>query len=42
MPKDFFYLTIHRKDVQDRVAEYLELEKKVLLEIDNLEKEFTF
>jgi len=42
MPKDFFYLTIHRKDVQDRVAEYLELEKRVLLEIDKLEREFTF
>lgn len=42
MPKDFFYLIILRKDVKDKILEYLELEKQVLKEIDELEKQFTF
>jgi len=42
MPKDFFYLTVNRKDVQSKVEEYLELEKKVLAEIEEIEKQLTF
>lgn len=42
MPKDFFYFTVNRKDIQDKVLEYMELEKEVLVEIDRIEKELTF
>ena len=42
MPRDFFYFTVKRKEVKEKVAEYLKLEKKVLREIEGLEKEFTF
>lgn len=42
MPKDFFYFTIHRKDVQEKVDEYLELERRVLEQLKELEKTFTF
>ncbi len=42
MPKDFFYFTVNRKDVQEKVSEYIELEKDVLIEIDKIEKELTF
>jgi len=42
MPKGFFYLTIKRKDVKDKVEEYLELERKLLSEIDEIEKQLTF
>jgi predicted phage-related endonuclease len=42
MPKDFFYFTIHRKDIQDKISEYFELEKRVLKEIDEIEKQLTF
>jgi len=42
MPKDFFYLTVSRKDVVDKVVEYLELEKRVLREIEEIERQLTF
>lgn len=42
MPKDLFWLEVKREDVQDKVAEYLELERKALEEIARIEKELTF
>ncbi len=42
MPKDFFYLTANRSDYEEQIKEYLELEKQVLLQIEEIEKELTF
>lgn len=42
MPKDFFYLTVLRTDVQVQVDEYLELEREILKEIIRIEDELTF
>ncbi len=42
MPKDFFYLTINRKDVQKEIDEYLQLQRDVLAEIAEIEKQLTF
>jgi predicted phage-related endonuclease len=42
MPKDFFYLTIERKDVQQEVEQYLAFERSVLAEIRALEDQLTF
>ena len=42
MPKDFFWLEIHRKDVKQKVEDYLALERDVLAEINRIEKELTF
>lgn len=42
MPIDFFYLTITRKEVEEQVGNFLEMERKVLLEISEIEKELTF
>lgn len=42
MPKDFFYLTVNRKDVQQKVEEYLQLEKDVLIQITAIEEQLTF
>lgn len=42
MPKDFFWLEIKRKDVQEKVAECIEIERQVLEEIKKIENEFTF
>jgi len=42
MPKDFFYFSVKRKDVKEKVIEYLELEKQVLKEIEEIEKQLTF
>lgn len=42
MPKDFFYVTVTREEVQKKVDEYLELEKQVLQEIAEIESQFTF
>lgn len=41
-PKDFFYITIERKDVQHEIDECLELQRGVLAEIARIEKELTF
>lgn len=40
--KDFFYIEVNRKDVQDKVDEYLLLEREILDEIKKLESELTF
>ncbi len=42
MPKDMFWLVIDRKSVQDKVLEYLELEKQVLLKVAEVENQLTF
>lgn len=42
MPKDFFWLEMHRKDVKQKVEDYLALEGDVLAEINRIEKELTF
>ena len=42
MPKDFFYFTVGREEVQEKVVEYLALEKEILEQFKSLEKEFTF
>jgi hypothetical protein len=42
MPRDFFYLTIRRDDVQERVAEALELERFMLQEAERIEQLLTF
>jgi len=34
--KDFFFLTINRKDIQEQVDEYLEYQKTTLAEIDQI------
>lgn len=40
--KDFFYLTITRKDVEEKVKEYLEYEISVLKEIEEIVNKLTF
>lgn len=42
MPKDFFYIEVNRKQVQEEVKEYLQLEKEVLEKVAQIEKELTF
>lgn len=42
MPKDFFWIEVKRKDVQDQVDFCLDTEMQVLLEIARIEKELTF
>ena len=42
MPKDFFYFTIHRKRLQRQIEEYLDLERRVLAEIAQIESKLTF
>ena len=42
MPKDFFYLTINRKDWKDKIEEYLKFEIQALKRIAELETELTF
>lgn len=42
MPKDLFWLTVERKGVQERVDEYLELERQVLTQIAEIEQKLTF
>lgn len=42
MPKDFFYLTIDRKDVQEEVAADLIIEREKLEEISKIEELLTF
>lgn len=42
MPIDLFWLEVVRKDVKEKVEEYLSLERKVLAEIEQLEKQLTF
>jgi putative phage-type endonuclease len=42
MPKDFFYLTIKRSEIQEQVDMYLALEREALAKIAQIEKELTF
>lgn len=42
MPIDFFFIDVTRKEVQEQVDEYLQLEKDVLKELDRLEQVLTF
>jgi predicted phage-related endonuclease len=42
MPRDFFYLTIKRPDLQDKITEYLEMEREVLRQAVEIEKLLTF
>ncbi len=42
MPKDFFYLTVKREDVQPKVTEYLALEREALAQIKIYEDQLTF
>lgn len=42
MPKDFFYLTISRNDVQDRITEFLEMEREILRKVAEIEIALTF
>ena len=42
MPIDYFCLTVNRKDIKEKVDEYLELEREVLKEIADIEKMLTF
>lgn len=42
MPKDFFFLEVKRTDVKEKIKEYLELERQVLKEIEEIEKQLTF
>lgn len=41
-PKDFFYITVSRKDVQKEVDEYLALERQALAKIAEIEEKLTF
>lgn len=42
MPRDFFYLTITRKDMQVKIDEALALERQVLADIAKIEAQLTF
>jgi hypothetical protein len=42
MPKDIFWIEVDRKTVEGQVAEVLALEKAVLAEIDQAERDLTF
>ncbi|MDE2022433.1 MAG: YqaJ viral recombinase family protein [Patescibacteria group bacterium] len=42
MPKDFFYIEIKRKDIQEDVDMYLVLERETLEKIAEIEKQLTF
>lgn len=42
MPKDIFWHEVKRADVAEKVKEYLELEKNVLKEIEEIEQKLTF
>jgi len=40
--KDFFYLEINREDIENKIFEYLELEKQILAEVNRIVNELTF
>ena len=42
MPKDLFWIEVNRSEVQEKVDEYLALEKEVLEQIEDIESELTF
>jgi predicted phage-related endonuclease len=42
MPKDFFYFTVNRSEVQEKVTEYLALERTALAQIEDVVNQLTF
>lgn len=42
MPKDLFWLEFTRADMQERVDEYLALERDILIKVSEIEKQLTF
>ena len=42
MPKDLFWIEVKRKDIAEKVEEYLELEKEALKRIKEIENQLTF
>ena len=43
LPKiDFFYLTVTREELKDKIAEYLQLERETLAKIAEIEAQLTF
>lgn len=42
MPKDFFVIDVHRKDIQTSIDEYLQVERDALAKIAEIEKQLTF
>ena len=42
MPKDFFYFTIERLNVQEKIAEYTALQQTALAQIEDIVNELTF
>ena len=42
MPKDMFYLTVTRESRATEIAEYIDLERQVLLQITEIERSLTF
>jgi putative phage-type endonuclease len=42
MPKDFFYIEKARAELQEEIDYYLELERRVLVEVAEIEKQLTF
>src|SRR3990167_6790649 len=42
MPKDFFFYEVNRKNVAEKIEEYLEMEKEALKQIKEIEKQLTF
>ena len=42
MPKDFFYLSVKRKDMEKQIEEYLEMERRVLKEVEEISNSLTF
>lgn len=42
LPKEFFYFVVERKDIKDKIAFYLALERQMLAEIRQIENELTF
>lgn len=42
MPLDFFYITMERTALQEKIDEYLQLEKQVLAQVAEIESQLTF
>lgn len=42
MPKDLFWLEVKRKDVEEKIKECLEIEREVLKQVSEIEKQLTF
>lgn len=42
MPKDLFWIEVKREDIKEKIDEFLELERKALKEIEEIENKLTF